>query len=74
MECSFVSCMHINSMVVDSRTRDDGVVRRRRRCKTCQCRFTTLEIEIDQVEKWKKASTDTMRAIMDTMQKVVEKL
>jgi len=42
MKCPF--CGHAETLVVDSRTGEDGdVVRRRRRCDKCDRRFTTYE-------------------------------
>lgn len=42
MHCPF--CRHPDSRVVDSRTADDGTaIRRRRQCRKCARRFTTVE-------------------------------
>jgi transcriptional repressor NrdR len=42
MRCPF--CQHEDTQVVDSREADDGaVIRRRRRCLSCDKRFTTFE-------------------------------
>ena len=42
MKCPF--CGHAETLVVDSRTGEDGdFVRRRRRCEKCDRRFTTYE-------------------------------
>lgn len=42
MHCPF--CRHEESRVVDSRSLDDGsAIRRRRECRSCDKRFTTLE-------------------------------
>lgn len=42
MKCPF--CGHSNTQVLDSRVSEDGdTVRRRRRCETCDRRFTTYE-------------------------------
>jgi transcriptional repressor NrdR len=42
MRCPF--CAHADTAVVDSREADDGaIIRRRRRCLSCDKRFTTYE-------------------------------
>jgi transcriptional repressor NrdR len=42
MKCPF--CHHADTQVIDSRASDEGaVIRRRRRCFSCQKRFTTYE-------------------------------
>ncbi len=42
MRCSL--CGHVDTAVVDSREADEGaVIRRRRRCLSCDKRFTTYE-------------------------------
>ena len=42
MKCPF--CGHADTAVVDSREADEGaVIRRRRRCLSCDKRFTTYE-------------------------------
>jgi len=42
MRCPF--CGHIETAVIDSRVGDDGdFIRRRRRCESCDKRFTTFE-------------------------------
>ena len=42
MRCPF--CSNADTAVVDSREADDGaVIRRRRRCLSCEKRFTTYE-------------------------------
>ena len=41
MKCPY--CAHIDSKVTDSRTADDGDIRRRRECLSCGERFTTFE-------------------------------
>ena len=42
MHCPF--CRHTDSRVIDSRTADDGSsIRRRRQCRACGKRFTTME-------------------------------
>jgi transcriptional repressor NrdR len=41
MRCPF--CQHEDTQVVDSREADDGAVIRRRRCLSCDKRFTTFE-------------------------------
>ena len=42
MKCPF--CAHADTAVVDSRAADEGaVIRRRRRCLSCEKRFTTYE-------------------------------
>ncbi|GHD72399.1 transcriptional regulator NrdR [Vogesella fluminis] len=42
MKCPFCGCA--DTQVVDSRVSDDGAsIRRRRRCATCEKRFTTFE-------------------------------
>jgi len=47
MKCPF--CSHLEDKVVDSReAREGDVIRRRRECLACECRFTTYE-RIDEV-------------------------
>ncbi|MFN7570207.1 MAG: transcriptional regulator NrdR [Betaproteobacteria bacterium] len=42
MKCPF--CHHADTQVIDSRAADDGAtIRRRRRCLSCEKRFTTYE-------------------------------
>ena len=42
MQCPF--CKHSQTQVIDSRTSEDGsTIRRRRRCLSCEKRFTTYE-------------------------------
>lgn len=42
MKCPF--CGHVDTQVIDSRVSEDGTsIRRRRRCTTCEKRFTTFE-------------------------------
>ena len=42
MKCPF--CAHIEDKVIDSRLSKDGdVIRRRRECLKCECRFTSYE-------------------------------
>ncbi len=42
MKCPF--CTHIEDKVIDSRLSKDGdVIRRRRECLKCECRFTSYE-------------------------------
>ena len=42
MKCPF--CGHLDTQVIDSRASDEGaVIRRRRRCLSCEKRFTTYE-------------------------------
>ncbi len=53
MKCPY--CTEINTQVVDTRLNEDGdTVRRRRRCPTCDKRFTTyerVELQLPQVVK-----------------------
>lgn len=53
MKCPF--CKHPNTQVVDSRENDEGdSIRRRRRCPSCDKRFTTyerVEMQMPQVVK-----------------------
>ncbi len=42
MKCP--KCGYIDSKVVDSRPTEDGSIRRRRECLSCQYRFTTYEV------------------------------
>ena len=41
MKCPF--CQHDDSQVLDTRVSEDGAIRRRRRCASCDKRFTTYE-------------------------------
>jgi len=41
MKCPF--CQHDESQVLDTRVSEDGAIRRRRRCASCDKRFTTYE-------------------------------
>lgn len=41
MKCPF--CGNENTKVIDSRPTDDGAIRRRRQCESCNKRFTTYE-------------------------------
>lgn len=36
-------CQHAESAILETRTRSDGTIRRRRQCLNCSTRFTTLE-------------------------------
>lgn len=38
------ACTHENSEVIDSRKRENGEIHRRRECKDCGKRFSTVEI------------------------------
>ena len=53
MKCPY--CTELNTQVVDTRVNEDGdTVRRRRRCPTCDKRFTTyerVELQLPQVVK-----------------------
>lgn len=42
MKCP--KCNYLDSKVVDSRPTEDGGIRRRRECLSCQHRFTTFEV------------------------------
>jgi len=46
MNCLF--CQSPNTDVKDSRINPDGLVRRRRSCRQCKGRFSTLEVSIEQ--------------------------
>ncbi|MGE5385666.1 MAG: transcriptional regulator NrdR [Betaproteobacteria bacterium] len=71
MKCPF--CGAIDTTVVDTRINDDGdIVRRRRRCLTCDKRFTTYEraeIRLPQVVKKNGSrvefNRDKLRASLD---------
>ncbi|MFP5394420.1 MAG: ATP cone domain-containing protein, partial [Gammaproteobacteria bacterium] len=41
MKCPF--CQHEDTQVLDTRVQEDDSIRRRRRCSTCDKRFTTYE-------------------------------
>lgn len=41
MKC--IRCGNLDSKVIDTRTQEDGTIRRRRECSNCQARFTTYE-------------------------------
>ena len=41
MKCPF--CQHDETQVLDTRVSEDGAIRRRRRCASCDKRFTTYE-------------------------------
>lgn len=44
---------HANSYVINSRTNDNGVIFRRRRCENCRETWSTVEIVIE--EAWADA-------------------
>jgi transcriptional repressor NrdR len=76
MRCPF--CRHEDTQVVDSRVSEDGAaIRRRRRCPSCDKRFTTYErIELALPVVVKKDGTRTefdRRKIMFSMQLALRK-
>lgn len=43
--------------ILDTRTRPDENIRRRRQCEKCGHRFTTIEVEVNEFEKvWEQKS------------------
>ena len=56
-------CGHRSSKVVDSRYLGGGSIRRRRRCYSCQSRFTTYEIRVDSLKDF----MDLSRSNADAM-------
>lgn len=43
-------CGHDRSRVIDSRRTPEGLIRRRRGCRRCHSRFTTLEASLEELQ------------------------
>ena len=56
-------CDSENTSILDSRIRNDGNTRRRRRCRKCQYRFSSIEIDIDEY--------DDLKELAESIQKVL---
>ena len=50
MKCP--NCAEFRTRVIDSRTLEEGTIRRRRVCVACRFRFTTYELYRPEVPEW----------------------
>jgi len=60
-------CTHSKSRITNSRhARFKGmsVIRRRRECRICNQRWTTLEVDEATLKEWHKSAEERLRAIM----------
>jgi len=72
------ACGEEDSTVSDSREREDGCIRRRRKCDACGHRWTTIEVEIEDarinvaeyidaaLEEAKESLTEVLRKVKRT--------
>lgn len=56
-----------NTTVVDSRSREDGTARRRRKCVDCELRFTTTEIRCDELRRIEAKTYDALLTDLDDL-------
>ena len=57
-------CDSENTSILDSRIRNDGNTRRRRRCRNCQYRFSSIEIDIDEYDDLKELAKSIQKVLV----------
>lgn len=57
-------CDSENTSILDSRIRNDGNTRRRRRCRNCQYRFSSIEIDIDEYYDLKELAESIKKVLV----------
>lgn len=57
-------CDSENTSTLDSRIRNDGNTRRRRRCHNCQYRFSSIEIDIDEYYDLKELAESIQKVLV----------
>lgn len=75
LRCPNIECESFGNDVVDSRTRDNYIYRRRQ-CNGCQTRFTTIEMRKIDINLLGKINDNLLRAytMLNSIQQISKKI